>query len=1017
MNDRLIKDKEGVSKTEGNIHKNTKESKVEVFAQNFNEDKITKKPINDERRFALNTKTADELIGNGKLNLRELDINENLIANTLESYKCRILSNSHDITNDIVQQSNYEYFLFNSDKIGENLAKLIIAKAEKDRDLEKSLSDILDPNGKYSNMPPEAVVNEVYNRLKERNLYNVPELKTMMKILQSIKQIEDKEDNYQKTINSKRDEVISKLLNGYAGELFNNIDIDKPLPLEYESILINIDKLFEKVPPYSDEKFINYLQRADVNSEVEDLKDDLVLLIEVSEDVNYLYQMNTKELQEKVERALGFFSEIDKDNFYKKDKEFKEKANYVATSLVLENNESPRSILLSLIDNDIYKDLDTKEYINHISGKLNISEDESRAIFEETRNILLDNKNIVEGVVIPDDQEKHNPLLFTLADKKNDTSLKLLENAMALAIFKNQDNELFNMVYTKEAQQVLLEKISDPSIIKRRASIDEVNDVFNSYLLLKKAATSEIDTNDIDNITKNVFKNSSILNKEDIKNLNKASKDLSKDAQKIFADIKAGVPSQDELSFAIQELAYLDVANKQADKLKFSKNNIGRFFRNNRAIHRFAKCMEVAKNPSNNVETTPSMSKDCLEKLKNELEQDAQASQDAVARMGIFAGFNPFTSLLVINEILSKAQADEINREIIEATAKISEQISYVERSSNNLQKIARQMIVESDYVGASDSYVDKSVANALADRIKRESLAKEIASNKDVSLEGVFKAKFSDLNINLDDIKNVESAKSSLEKLNRYREELYEKAINKISIGESAKSIKKEIERVSRLITTTQKKILYDNETLEKIVNTKLRNSGIDLDNDIKMKIKKDGLSTDVINRILQKIPDIDKKGEILISLETISNTQNLLKEGKNINIPRSDKSANIATYIAYLKDADKDLTDKISSSNRQFVTVDTSGSKGYIQTGKDLDGYVLYQLNKESKNIINGKEPNYERLEKLKQLNIESNTNILSKNSREYIANKNKTIESINKERLRSVQQKRRESTYLRR
>jgi len=1033
----------GEEKTEGKTEDfNLNTPPVEIFGQHSKRvEPLLKKGIYDSsvlstfwgRRFTFNKASEEKLLKSGTTNLsnyaKKLGIKENLLPDTLEEANARILSNQHDLSNSTIKQDNYEFFLHNSNAVALSLSKILLAKTEKDRNLKASLEDILDPKGEWADASPEVVTREVYNRLKKRNLYNIPEIQTILKVLSKIHSLKSQEEDYQKTINEQRDKVIDRLKKGYAGEIFPNINTNDDISLQdnYGNILMSLYKIVEyKDIKDSSENLASLISRIEeelikeeydiTDEEKIDIKDTLIDFsnyIENREELHYLYNTKVTDIKENIKRALGLFSDETLKDFDELNHVAKENAIAINQNSSLILDIPPRAVLYALYNDSVFNDFKEEKadnkYISSIQKIASVDKEKATLIFNNLRDILKNNSEAVLNIVELEEQEQYNPTVFTINDKKNDPANKLLQEALALAIFKAENSEVFNEIYSPEAQRHLLYSVTDPNIINKRPEIDEVNDVFNSYLLLHKSTTSQISDKEVDEIIdSSVFKDNSVLNQNDLKNIRKFSKDLSRESEKIFADITAGMPNQDELSFAIQEMAYIDIARKQTEKLDFTPTNVGRFFRNNLAIQAFSNCMEVAKNPANNVETTPSMSKDCIKQLKDRLEQEAKLSGEVLAKAGVFAGFNPFTSLIMLQTIMSKAQADIIEREMLKATKLISEQISYVERSSDNIQKLARQLLVENNYSGASDSFVDKNIVNQISEAIKRESIAYSIVNNKPVLMKGVFKARFSDdLSINLENLTNLDSNKDALKVLTKYRKDIYESIIK--TKDSNLGKHKNELLKIDRIIATVQKNILLDNNMISDTLKYKLGDEANKVA-DILEDIRKNGLNDNNISSLFNRIDNTDVKNNIMIFIDNTTSVVDILNNNRD-DIAKSDKASSVAIYLDTIRNSGNELYNAIDEANSQFIAIDESGNKAYIQTGKGIDGYILKELQKEkNKQVEPNGEIDAERYKKLKSLTSE-NYHILSRQAKQYIMDKTKSIETANRERLRSTQQKQRE------
>ena len=89
-----------------------------------------------------------------------------IVPETLESDKSRFTT-THELTNDAVKADNYQYFLRNAGAIKTNIARVLLAKIDADRNLRDTFSDFFNNAEKWANTAPDVIIAEAENRLRK----------------------------------------------------------------------------------------------------------------------------------------------------------------------------------------------------------------------------------------------------------------------------------------------------------------------------------------------------------------------------------------------------------------------------------------------------------------------------------------------------------------------------------------------------------------------------------------------------------------------------------------------------------------------------------------------------------------------------------------------------------------------------------------------------------------------------------------------------------------------------------
>jgi len=359
----------------------------------------------------------------------------------------------------------------------------------------------------------------------------------------------------------------------------------------------------------------------------------------------------------------------------------------------------------------------------------------TETLFESFKNKLKENKGSFETTYLPhkdnfDKTRRYEGMGFNADDGlQNDTGL-LLRDTLMLAKFEYENEKLFKQVYTKKNQSELLDASTAGNLNK--PSIDKVTDFTNAYLMIDKSLTNGISSSEISKVMNSeVFERNSVLSEDNKKGLEEMSKDISNNQYKSKNKDLVGEVKKEDTERSIQEYFYTKYSKEQIKKLNPSLSGFS--FQNNDVLKDFSDCMEGAKNPSTSIETKPSLGKSCFEKLKQGLEQTVKDAQSKGQTQGhIGAGMNPFGAFVLLNIVVSQAQADILKRSMKNMSKDISEKTNYILESDSNTQQIARQNLVTLEDFGMNGQIVDTAIADKVIEETETEATVREIANLQD---------------------------------------------------------------------------------------------------------------------------------------------------------------------------------------------------------------------------------------------------------------------------------------------
>ena len=691
-------------------------------------------------------------------------IRSELFAQTTEAEYERFLSDDDEISNHSIALDNYDYFLRNNDEIRVNLARVVLAKLDLDRDSKKTLEDIL--NGQeWKNASGEEVFNELKNRLRKRDLELNDKYMPIFQLLNKAEGIDKKYKRFKEERLKAQNNVIEKLKQDrlLLKHFEDNVTISK---VE--------DGLFKLTPLLKDERFKGLpLERAleiireegevALAKEEEKEKEKVLYaniandILAISNDKRSFIFLDTHTTIEKIEseyEELAWFNGSHK------------RAITDATSAIeqwaFHSKGYPASLLGAVADEKFFKEkiigntqdaTKIKEvdkllasYEENLMKSLDgiVNEAHKKQFIENFKKRVQNNKELYEDIYNPE-EDKFNPqreyhLWDSLAD--HDKSINILRDTLYIELMAYQDTQengnlkKFNQYFTHRLEGEILSISTNQEIYDLKPTIDEVNDTYNAILMIEKMSRGEISKKEADKIFSSpLFLDSMVLDAKEIDGLKEFSSDLAEHAKILKSKEIFGTPNEEELQKSIQEMHYLNFSKAIIAKLTPDRNEkskvvrIGQFLNRNliqhtKLLHSMQECMKTALNPTTNVETIPSLSKGCIEKLREGYDNEAKELSQNVNQQKGWLGVSFLGFLEQVMPNLAKARRDNLHKLIDEMKEKINQDILYVNSSKNENERMARMMNIQNKENRVASFTVSSSHATELGDEIDRESLA-----------------------------------------------------------------------------------------------------------------------------------------------------------------------------------------------------------------------------------------------------------------------------------------------------
>ena len=746
-------------KGSGSAFQNHEKRKPDFGAFEFTSD--GKRSYSSGRRFAINSKAESHLslrINEGRIQEHFLDQGvdgaEYFLAEGFLSPHEMSIGDTRRISNESVKKDNYEFVLRNTHLLKANIAKTLLAKMDIDRDVVGTLSDMLSNKSSWAKNDPDLVLRELKNRLRLNSKEQHPEYEPIFKILDKIHNVEEKNEKYK---------ILR--LKGLEDNINNIVDdiSNKTYGFEHED-----DEQRENVKGYISESFLS--KHSPAMQKNMDYGEYLAMLLRKEPDNDFLYKIN-KYIEDEnpllgKKQVLQLHAEAKEIERIESDFIDTHNASTTTSTNIINrfgyhSNHLPIPLLAALADEsfatkNFSEALDGDEWTPHIplSGEKKYEElersikdlvkgandTEIKSIIEDMKSNLSKNKEEFEYLYNPkvdniDTQRRHYP--FELTSHYDQDAQNIMRDALYLSIFKHKNKEIWEDVYAnnEDTQRGVVLSSLDKDALKARPKMDEVNDLYNGVLLITKSSSATISDDAVDKLIESqLFKDSSVFNEKDLAGIKSYSKSLSRESERLREKDIYGVPEEKELHAAIQEMRYLDAANSEIEKVyggSVANQLKSTFFMNNKIIHDLSVCMEAAKSPTNHVETVPSMTKGCLEKMKQAHEKMKEEMDKMInSREAAFAGVTPLGTLLIIASIKSSANAYKADRIVEEVNKIVAEDIAYVDSAGSSQLKAARKMNIDVDSLGIGGHIVKDGFQNKFIQSAEREHTIRDIVLN-----------------------------------------------------------------------------------------------------------------------------------------------------------------------------------------------------------------------------------------------------------------------------------------------
>lgn len=689
------------------------------------------------RMFAFSGETANIVLGDSSVvspseYYAELGVSDagRLFPETLETVNSRFLSDENQITNEAIKFDNSEFLLKNTYAIKASLAKALLAKMDYDRDLRGTLTDLLEPDGKWAQEPPEVIFSELKNRLQNSGLMHKEEYLVIQKIFRKL----DDLDNQNRQYSAYRQSSVLEILNGIEKSRLNKLfGVDIEDDVAKETIFKGLSFLSKEYKSVRDgiedegftlEGYISYFAKIP-NAE---LPREYFDMISAMNDLNI--PLKNKDVE----------TIIDEYNEYVEDiKSFSEAHNSslsASTDIVDrfsgKTHLYPTAYLAYWADKDFFdrnhtsvgaEDIegDMEESIVHIleANHIEIEEKTVSNILLKFKDVLNENKNVIASIYDAEkDTQNPSRKYFPFENKTyHEQAQNVFRDALYLAISDEVSSSDFSIFYPKEVQSEILTSSLDPALEELKPNVNEVNDMANMVSLLSKSVSATISDRSFDKIiTSPMFSNNSLFDAEELNSLRKFGKDMASASEKVKDSSIYGLPISEAIRESMQEIIYIDRSDDLLSRMR--DESIGAtFFQNNKALRNLEVCMDGARNPTTTFETVASLGKSCFEKLIEEYKQDAEKSRELGSnQQNALIGMSWVGSFVVIGQIGSASSYDMMQRFQAEINSDISSEVSYLENSVDGLQKSSRKLNSEADILMVSGQFVDESFAEKVVE-------------------------------------------------------------------------------------------------------------------------------------------------------------------------------------------------------------------------------------------------------------------------------------------------------------
>ncbi|CAA6808053.1 MAG: Unknown protein [uncultured Sulfurovum sp.] len=561
-----------------------------------------------------------------------------------------------------------------------------------------------------------------------------------------------------------------------------------------------------------------------------------------------------------------------------------------------------------------------------------ITKETSKAILSKTKEILKNNEKDLFSIFSPhqdkiNTQRRYDPRNFTMNDKNNDIALNAIRDAIYMGTASEVDQKNYHKVFTNEAESTLIGSGIDKSILDMRPDSERVNDIQNIILLMEKIENTEIDKTHAKKILESsIFSENTMIDPNNKDAFEELIEDLSMKHEYDNQDEIFGIPDDLDIERNIQHRNYTEAARIITDKLSPS---LSFFLQNNQMLVDFSDCMETSKSPTNHVETSPSLAKECFKKLEDAARQSSEGLAQILSSSG--AGFSPFTAFLAFAQTFSSNEEMKVAILKAQLQQKIRETTSYVLDTETKSQSNARIMLAEIKDKNYGGNYIKEGFEKRLIETAEEEGTVAEILNIKNNNL---------DMNLKLDKHLNGDKKLRTLLET----EDTLSHTMEKINTNkEKIKSLKLDIVKAKAEIASLQKQ--YGEATEESQLDMQSIHNEISFVRDNITHFTKDLDATENLLEELQRTKSIqenNQKNDNEIALRISKNEFNL-----------SDMSLNDMERISLLLGKYRDSIYKEIIHTQDKNT----GSKTIKSLAKEADRIekIMPQIHKE---ILNSNE-----------------------------------------------------------
>jgi len=716
-------------------------------------------------RFSLPSETVEQMRRSG----RQFDVQREynklgrasrFLPETAESSRQGITGEKR-LSNEAVRTANYGFTLSNANGMQANIAAVLIAKIENDRDIKSTFEDFFSENGRWKDAGPSAIMEEVNYRLMGMRGRTDPQYRVLLKMMEKFGEISKKQKDFEraraKSFLSGIDAMHERYVNDLLGA--HNTDLAKNTPKAKKAILSSMSTILKDAQSSSSDNYYDPEQK--IGSYVLGKLDDAMIEGRSVDNAFYVIREAIEESGgnfgdktfREIEKGLASIQLIEKDFA-----DFSNSAMADSTKAVeklhLSTDELPAGILAALANPESLDKLidqereDIEKAINSaIEQSLSsvdrflVDEDFIQEKRRELEELLGRHRDQFEYLYNPkkdelDSRRRYSAESVMGSAETHDVAIGILRDAFYLTALRSYDHKtIAGIVKNKQAEKEILLSSLDPKIERMRPKEGEVNDLFNGYLLLEKASSSEMAENEIMEIIKSdIFTNGKAYSVEELSTISTIGIEMSELALESQQERAFGALKPDDLSLSIQEMGYFNHASRMEEKIRPSWKNLGGILQGNEVLANFVTCLEGAKNPKTSVETPSSMAAGCISNFERDLDQLSEEAKKGISQANnAILVFNPVLSLLVLRVIIADALALEAKKDMLRVNREVAENVGYINDAEDHKTSAARRLLVASEELGVAGIFVGDGAASSVVSAAEKESVAKDLIKTKDV--------------------------------------------------------------------------------------------------------------------------------------------------------------------------------------------------------------------------------------------------------------------------------------------